>query len=50
MFTSEQVWVGGSREVLVEGQDVWEEWTGTLVGDKLTEWRPRGKAERDNGG
>ena len=33
----------GGREVLVEGQEVWEEWTGQTVED--TEWRRQAKGQ-----
>ena len=33
----QRIQVDGDKEVLVEGQDVWEEWTRQTVED--TEWR-----------
>ena len=36
-ITGQRVQADGGKEVLVEGNEVWEEWTGQAVGD--TEWR-----------
>ena len=36
-ITGQRVQAHGGREILVEGQEVWEEWTGQAVED--TEWR-----------
>ena len=35
--TGQRVQADGGREVLMEGQEIWEEWTGKVVDD--TEWR-----------
>ena len=40
-ISGQRVQAGGGREVLVEGQEVWEEWTGQVVED--TEWRGKAK-------
>ena len=40
-ITGQRVQADGGREVLVEGQEVWEEWTGQTVED--TEWRKKGQ-------
>ena len=39
----QMVQADGGREVLVEGQEVWEEWTGRAVVD--TEWRKKIKGQ-----
>jgi hypothetical protein len=41
--TGQMVQADGGREVLVEGQEVWEEWTGQAVVD--TEWRKKIKGQ-----
>ena len=35
--TGQRVQTDGGREVLMEGQKIWEEWTGQMMED--TEWR-----------
>ena len=42
-ITGQRVQADGGSEVLVEGQQVWEEWTGQAVED--TEWRKKGKRQ-----
>jgi len=42
-ITGQRVQTDGGREVLVEGQEVWEEWTRQAVED--TEWRRRIKGQ-----
>ena len=42
-ITGKRVQVDGGSEVLVEGQAIWEEWTGQTVED--TEWRKNGKGQ-----
>ena len=41
--TGQRVQADGGREVLVEGQEVWEEWTGQTMGN--TEWRWKAKGQ-----
>ena len=41
--SDQRVQADGGREVLVEGQDVWEEWMGQTVED--TEWRGKAKGQ-----
>ena len=41
--TGQRVQADGGREVLVEGQEVWEEWTGQAVVD--TAWRRKIKGQ-----
>ena len=41
-ITGQRVQADGGREILMEGQEVWEEWTGQAVED--TEWRKEIKA------
>ena len=36
-ITGQKVQAGGGRELLVKGQEVWEEWMGQAVEE--TEWR-----------
>ena len=40
-ITGQRVQADGGSEVLVEGQEVWEEWTGQTV--ENTEWRGKAK-------
>ena len=42
-ISGQRVQADGGREVLVEGQEVWEEWTGQVVED--TEWREKVKEQ-----
>ena len=42
-ISGQRVHADGGREVLVEGQEVWEEWTGQVVAD--TEWRGKVKGQ-----
>ena len=35
--------MSGGKEVLMEGQEIWEEWTGQTVGG--TEWRKEVKGQ-----
>ena len=42
-ITGQRVQADGSSGVLVEGQEVWEEWAGQAVGD--TEWRKEAKGQ-----
>ena len=42
-ITGQRVQADGDKEVLVEGQEVWEEWTGQAVED--TEWRRKNKGQ-----
>ena len=42
-ITGQRVQAGGGSEVLVEGQEVWEEWAGQTVED--TEWRRKAKGQ-----
>ena len=42
-ISGQRVVAGGGREVLVEGQEAWEEWTGQVVED--TEWRGEAKGQ-----
>ena len=42
-ITGQRVHADGGREVLVEGHEVWEEWTGQVVVD--TEWRRKTKGQ-----
>ena len=42
-ITGQRTQADGGKEVLVEGQEVWEEWTGQTVGD--TEWREEIKGQ-----
>jgi hypothetical protein len=42
-ITGQRVQADGSKEVLVEGNEVWEEWTGQAVED--TEWRRQAKGQ-----
>ena len=41
--TGQRVQADGDKEVLVEGQEIWEEWTGQAVED--TEWRRKSKGQ-----
>ena len=41
--TGQRVQADGDREVLMEGQEIWEEWTRQTVGD--TEWRGEVKGQ-----
>ena len=41
--TGQRVQADGGREVLVEGQEVWDEWTGQAV--EATEWRRKIKGQ-----
>ena len=41
--TGQRVQADGDKEVLVEGQEIWEEWTGQTVED--TEWRRQAKGQ-----
>ena len=41
--TGQSVLADGDREVLVVGQEVWEEWTGQTVEE--TEWRKKAKRQ-----
>jgi hypothetical protein len=41
--TGQRVQTDGDKEVLVEGNEVWEEWTGQTVED--TEWRRQAKGQ-----
>ena len=41
--TGQRVQADGDKEVLMEGQEIWEEWTGQTVGD--TEWRREVKGQ-----
>ena len=40
-ITGQMVQADGGSELLVEGQEVWEEWTGQTVED--TRWRKEAK-------
>ena len=42
-ITGQRVQADGGREVLMEGQEIWEEWTGKAVED--TEWRKEIKGQ-----
>ena len=42
-ITGQRVQTDGGREVLVEGQEVWEDWLGQTVED--TEWRKEVKGQ-----
>ena len=48
--TGQRVHADGDREVLMEGQEIWGEWTGQTVGDTKwrrvakRQWRARGQA------
>ena len=42
-ITGQRVQADGDKEVLVEGNEVWEEWTGQTVED--TEWRRQAKGQ-----
>ena len=42
-ITGQRVQTDGDKEVLVEGNEVWEEWTGQTVED--TEWRRQAKGQ-----
>jgi hypothetical protein len=42
-ITGQSVQADGDKEVLVEGNEVWEEWTGQAVED--TEWRRQAKGQ-----
>ena len=42
-ITGQRVQADGDKEVLVEGNEVWEEWTGQAVED--TEWRRQAKGQ-----
>ena len=42
-ITGQRVQADGDKEVLVEGHEVWEEWTGQTVED--TEWRRQAKGQ-----
>ena len=42
--TGQRVQADGDKEVLMEGQEIWEEWTGQAVVD--TEWRKVVKGQR----
>ena len=42
-ITGQRVQADGSREVLVEGQEVWEDWLGQTV--ENTEWRKEVKGQ-----
>ena len=42
-ISGQRVQADGGKEVLVEGQGVWEEWTGQAVED--TEWRGEVKGQ-----
>ena len=42
-ITGQRVQADGGKEVLVEGNEVWEEWTGQAVED--TEWRRKIKGQ-----
>ena len=37
--TGQRVQADGDREVLMEGQEIWEEWTGQTCTVEDTEWR-----------
>ena len=41
--TGQRVQADGDKEVLMEGQEIWEEWTGQTVED--TEWRRQAKGQ-----
>ena len=41
--TGQRVRADGDKEVLMEGQEIWEEWTGQTVED--TEWRRQAKGQ-----
>ena len=41
--TGQKVQAGGGSEVLVKGQELWEEWTGQTVED--TKWRRKAKGQ-----
>ena len=41
--TGQRVQADGDKEVLMEGQEIWEEWTGQTVED--TEWRREAKGQ-----
>ena len=42
-ITGQRVQADGGREILVEGQEVWDEWTGRAVED--TWWRKKMKGQ-----
>ena len=42
-ITGQRVRADGDKEVLMEGQEIWEEWTGQTVED--TEWRRQAKGQ-----
>ena len=41
--TGQRVQADGDKEVLMEGQEIWEEWTGQTMED--TEWRRQAKGQ-----